>query len=311
MRKNALTVNDGLSLSQAQSISNLCNQRAREIDTTLEGINNCSKSVAVDGNSLNIMVGKKIPSNVLELLLEKSELHGCQAFLMENIKAKDLMIKEMQKSKADISSVEIPEKPVVLNAAPVLLREVSEEWGWEQLTSADLAKYYEAEAYAAHIGQFIHAGSTLDNLRKELPRIVPVEWMTIVEGKKSPVKVTVHHTSAELLEIHEKLAAEHRKYEQVVNYYKAKVKNLVTEENARIAKLNADVQHNIQKQNNDNQLVYETGVKAANEKIRTIQLDYEKLRQDEIKKIASMRISVDARFQKVVDIFLEKLEPEK
>lgn len=311
MRKNALTVNNGLSLSQAQSISNLCNQRAREIDTVLDGVNNYSKSVVVNDKTLTILVGKPIPTNVLELLVEKAELHACQAFLMENIKAKDLMLKDMQKAKADVSVVEIPERPQILNASVFLLREVTEEWGWEQLTSAELARYYEAEAFAAHIGQFIHNGSVLDNLRRELPRVAPIEWMTIEDGKKTPVTVEVHHSSSQLLEIHESLAAEHRKYEQDVNYFKAKVKNLVTEENARIAKLNADVQHDIQKKNADTQLEYETKLKAANEKIKVIQMDFEKTRQDEIKKIASMRIAVDARFQKVVDIFLNKLAPEQ
>lgn len=311
MRKNALTVNNGLSLSQAQSISNLCNQRAREIDVILDGINNCSKTVTVNGKDLNIMIGKKIPENTLELLLEKSELHACQAFLMENIKAKDTMIKEMQKAKADLSSIVIPEKPAVANAAPLLLREVTEEWGWEQLTASELAKYYEVEAFASHIGQFIHNGSTLDTLRKELPKIAPVEWMTIEDGKKTPVTVTTHHTSTQLLDLHEKLATEHRKYEQDVNYIKAKVKNLVTEENARIAKINAETQISIQKQNNDNQLAYDTQMKAANEQLRTIQMSFEKTRQETIKQIATMRISVDSRFQKVIDIFLGKLNPEK
>ena len=46
-KKNSLTSNKGLSLSQAQSISNLCNQRAREIESKLNGVNNYSKSVAV------------------------------------------------------------------------------------------------------------------------------------------------------------------------------------------------------------------------------------------------------------------------
>jgi hypothetical protein len=47
MMKNSLAPNKGLSLSQAQSISNLCNQRAREISAQLSGVNNYSKSVSI------------------------------------------------------------------------------------------------------------------------------------------------------------------------------------------------------------------------------------------------------------------------
>lgn len=45
MKKHSLKVNNGLSISQAQSISNLCNQRAEEINQEISSINNFSKSV--------------------------------------------------------------------------------------------------------------------------------------------------------------------------------------------------------------------------------------------------------------------------
>ena len=48
--------------------------------------------------------------------------------------------------------------------------------------------------------------------------------MEIEVGKKTPMKVEVHHTSAQLLAIHEELANSHREYEQKVNYFKSKVK---------------------------------------------------------------------------------------
>ena len=77
MKKNSLTPNNGLSLSQAQSISNLCHQRALEIEGKLTGVNNYSKTVDVTaGNgstkSHQIVVGKPIPSNVVDLLTEKA-----------------------------------------------------------------------------------------------------------------------------------------------------------------------------------------------------------------------------------------------
>ena len=42
MKKHSLSTK-GLSLSQAQSISNLCNQRATDISGELNGINNVEK----------------------------------------------------------------------------------------------------------------------------------------------------------------------------------------------------------------------------------------------------------------------------
>jgi len=307
MKQNSLQ-STGLSLSQAQSISNLCNQRAKEIDAKLTGVNNYSKTVKNGGETLTTVTAKPLPTNVVELLKEKSSLHATQAFLMENIKAKDLLIKKAKAENVDISGVFVPERPVQVR--PAVLAEVNEDWGWEQLTITEICKFLEAESYAAHIGGFIHQGNTLDNLRRELPNINPIEWMVIKEGEKTPVKVITHHTSEKLLTLHEELAALHRTYEQDVNYYKAKVKNLVTIENARIAKLNADAQHDAQKANNEANAAYQKAINAYGEETRTIQSEFEKQRQENIKNIASLRINVDERFQPVVDLFLTKLPTE-
>lgn len=306
MKANSLSVNKGLSLSQAQSISNLCNQRATEISNKLSVVNNYSKVVHVDGEYHVTVKGCELPENVVDLLTEKAELHACQAFLMENIKAKDALLNQAKKEVADISKIEFPKKYDYLD--PIVIPQVDENWGWAQLTKAEYNEYLEADAFAAHIGQFIHKGSILDTLRSELPTLPAIEWMTIKgDGTKSPVAIKIHHSSEELLRVHEKLANLHRGYEQKVNYYKAKVKNLVTQENARIAKLNADEQNEATKINNDRQMEYETAHKKATEEMRVIRSEFEKKRQDLIKEIASMRIEVDTRFQKTIDIFLPNL----
>lgn len=314
MKKNSLTSNKGLSLSQAQSVSNLCNQRAREITAQLIGVNNYSKTVSVpdlNGGSKDhtIQVGKELPTNVVDLLKEKAALHACQAFLMENIKAKDGMLTAIKREAPDYSGITEPKRPVheFMEVSNKLLKEVGEEFGWEQLTTGELNEYLEAEAYAAHIGQFIHKDGLLDHLRNELPHIPPIEWMTIQDGVKTPVEIKVHHKSEDLLKVHEELAALHRQYEQRVNYFKAKVKNLTTEENARIAKLNADLQNEAEAINNKLNSEFDTAFKAYNEKVKSVKAEFEKTRQAKIKEVASMRIQIDPRFQKTVDEFLAKL----
>lgn len=312
MNKNSLTLNKGLSLSQAQSVSNLCNQRANEIATELNGVNNYSKEIDVltgIGTSKThvIVVGKKLPNNVVELLKEKSKLHACQAFLMENMKAKELMMDETKHAGVDISELEVPEKPKLVHAEVNMLPNVKETWGWEQLTAAELNEYLEAEAFAAHIGRFIHEGGTLAKLRKELPTVEAIEWMVIKDGEKTPVIVKTHHDSKALLKVHEELAALHRKYEQKVNYFKAKVKNLVTKENARIANINGDAQVAAEATNNELQSTYDTAFKAYVEKVKTLRTEFEKERQAKVNEIANMRIEVAPRFQETIDVFLNQL----
>ena len=307
MKKNSLTPNKGLSLSQAQSISNLCNQRATEIAAQLTVVNNYSKTVKVDGEDKTVVAAHKLPENVAELLLEKAKLHACQAFLMENIKAKDAMLKGARNEQVDLSELAVPEQPKLIHPEVNMLTEVREDWGWAQLSVAEYNEYLEAEAFAAHVGQFIHKDGILTGLRNELPNIPDIEWMVIKEGVKSPVTITKHHDSQNLLAIHETLAEKHREYEQRVNYFKAKVKNLVTKENARIAKHNADAQNDAEAANNELQSSYETAYKAYSEKVKSLRAEFEKQRQAKISEIASMRITVDPRFKETVDEFLTKL----
>lgn len=295
----------GLSLSQAQSISNLCFQRTQDISSTLSVINNAEKTLKIGNETYVETVGNKIPANVVDLLLEKALLHATQAFLMENIKAKDSLLKEL-KDKYFISPLTEPDFPITESLTLIPL--VNEKWGWDQLSLSEYNEYLEAEAYAAHIGQFIHKDCKLDILRKELSTIKTLEWMTVKDGEKTPLKVSVHHNQAQLLDIHNNLAALHRKYEQRVNYFKAKVKNLVTEENARISKVNADEQAIVSHSNRKKEDTFSELLRVyRDENLRLVQ-DFEKTRQEDIQKVAGLRITVDTRFQPTVDKYLKELE---
>ena len=301
----------GLSMSQASSISNLCNQRAMEIENELSFFNNCSKEIKFEGEVLIAQQPRPIPENIVELVMEKGRLHATQGFLMENITEKDKLLKEKQKERFQTKH-KVPDYPELKEYRPLALVKsgTNDSWGWGKLTNAEMAEYLEAEAQASHIGKFIHKGSMLDRLRKELPEIKTLEWMT-PPGDKSkgiPMKVSIHHTSKDLLTLHETLAAEHRKFEQKVNYFKAKVKNLETEENARISRVNADAQAIVAKENGDMMSDYNTKVKAYHEEVLKEEHEFEAKRQDEIKKIAALRIDVHPIFQSLVTDFLKKLE---
>ena len=203
MKKHSLVPNKGLSLSQAQSISNLCNQRANEISKKFNSVNNFSKSVEIKGKSHQIQKGVPLPIDTVELLTEKARLYACQAFLMENIKAKDMLMNVVKSAMADISHLIAPERPDFLSTANGTLANVDEAWGWSQLTAKEINEYYEAEAYAAHIGQFIHEGSLLDDLRKYLPFVPAIEWINIKDNEKTPVDIHIHHNADDLMKLHE------------------------------------------------------------------------------------------------------------
>lgn len=295
----------GLSMSQAQSISNLCNQRAQNIDAQLNIINNASKTVTIAGETYEQEEAHPMPDNIIELVLEKGRLHATQAFLMEALKAKE---KELITLRAVNFKYDVPapvrKEPELVN----ILDAVDEDWGWKQLTNAEYNEYLEVEAYASHIGQFIHKRGTLTLLREQISKLASLEWITIRDGEKTPVKVKKHHTADALNAKHEEFAKLHREYEQRVNYYKAKVKNLVTIENARIAAVNAQVLNDYGKlesqYNSEYQLAYTEWITARAQ----AQQEAEVKRENQIKETAALRINVDPRFQPVIDMFLTESE---
>lgn len=296
----------GLSLSQASSISNLAYQRALEISHKIHGINNATKTVRADGEVYEVEVGKPIPADVVKLIIEKAKLHATQAFLMTNVKAKEVLLNDLKRKQFETDLVE-PERPKYETSKNIIL--IDENWGWDQLTATEMCEFLEHEAYAAHIGQFIHKDMPLDKLRRELPEIKSLEWMTIKNDEKSPVKVKPHHTSEQLLAVHEELASLHRTHEMRVNYFKAKVKNLVTLENARISKENGITQETINNTNNKLMNDYNALLAEYNGKILTLRQKFETNRQEDISTTASLRITVDSRFQDVIDTFLKNLDP--
>jgi hypothetical protein len=293
-------------MSQAQSISNLCNQRAQEMQRELDSYNVSSKSIKIAGEKFDLESAYPMPGQVLELLKEKSKLHATQAFLMEAIKEKSDIIQQLESSRFDSSNLVEPERPEYPDLH--ISNSVGENWGWSQLTASEYNEYLSAEAYASHLGQFIHKGGKLSKMRKDLTDLPAIEWMNVKDGEKTPVKIQKHHTSQQLLAVHEQIANEHRVYEQRVNYYKAKVKNLVSDENARI-----------QKENADRAKAYELEEQRINEEYRAAMGTYRAQliaenssfnadREKAIKDAAALRISVDSRFQSVIDMFIT---PEK
>jgi len=302
--KNSLS-SKGLSMSQAQSISNLCNQRSKDITAQLADINNVEKTLVISSETYTETKGNPIPENVVELLTAKARLSATQAFLMENIKAKDELITKIKQEKFNYE-VETPIRPTTISET--LPSEVDEDFGWDTLSTAEYNEFIEAEAYASHIGQFIHKGGKLDRLRAELPTIKTLEFMEIEVGKKTPMKVAIHHTPEQLLTIHEELAALHRGYEQKVNYFKSKIKNATTSENAKIQKERGDTQARVNQVNlelaNEYKLAYDKWLADQ----RKAQHEFEEARQGRIQEAVNLKIEVAQRFQDVVDEFLNQLK---
>jgi len=305
MERNLIS-SGGISMSQAQSFSNMCNQKAIEINNMISSLNNSSSKITIDGKEHIMDKANPIPSNIIELLVKKSKMHAFQAFLMDSIKYKNELIESIKRSKFNSNSIESIIEPEYESYKT--LDEVDDEWGKLQLPESEYNELLIAETYAAHIGQFIHKGGKLDTLRKELPNIKGLSWFELETGKKTPVTITEHHTSSDLLDLHERLAVMHRKYEQRVNFFKAKIKNLVSDENSRISKLNTE---EIDKKNAINESLRSQYINECNkrsEKITREISNFEVERLGKLKDAQSLTIKLDSRFQDLVDEFTKEIK---
>lgn len=296
--KNSLN-KKGLSLTQAQSISNLINQRATDINAQLSRINNCEKSFKLNGEKYVTVAGVKMDSlDIKNILLEKAFLHAVQSFLMENIKAKEAILNDIKNEKfvSKLKPVEFPTLETA-NIKPL----VDESWGWEQLSLSEINEFYEANAMAAHIGQFIHKHGKLDSLRTELSKLNPTEFTSIKKDELIPLKVDIHYTQEELFSLHTDLSDLHREYEQKVNYFKAKVKNLVSTENAKIERDNSLELSRVEEINSKLREDYNFECKKYASLLGVETKEFESERHNRLKEASTLRIQIDERFKTIID----------
>jgi hypothetical protein len=293
----------GLSMSKAQSISNICNQRAKYIDSLLTNVNNVSKHFKQsDGEIYMKQIGKPLPVNVLELLKDKSSYHALQAYLMEAVKYKDNLL-EIEKYNSFKTELVFPQPP---NYVPTTtIKEVDEKWGWEQLSEKEYCEYLEAETYASHIGQYFHRGGVLDNLRKNYNSDLELSFIELKKDEKIPITSTPNHTEKYLIDLHENLANVHREFEQKVNYYKSKVKNLVSNKNIEISKINSDILTKAEVANKKLRQEYNELVNDYNTKLSLESLEFNENKEVQSKRISSLKIKIPTNLQPTVDKLLK------
>ena len=301
----------GLSMSQAQSVSNICNQKAEEIENVINNINNYSTIVSIGEKEFEQIPGRKMPENIVELILQLGAYRELQAYLMEATKYKDSLIKKLEydKSKFEYTFRESNPYPKRKDVEDVELKyTLSQEDVWNTLSEKEITEYLSVEAKASTIGKFIHKKGKLTELRKELPSINKLGWTSDPSGKESyPTVTIIHHTPDELFKIHEELSNYHRLYESRVNYYKAKVKNLLHQENTIINNENQKLSNEYRARVSKVNAEYDKNVEDWYNKLREETLKFVEKTDNEINKISKLRIIVPLEHKELIDSLLENL----
>lgn len=288
----------GLTMSDAQSISNAVNQTCVDIDSKIENFNVTSKSVKIDGEVYETQEANPI-CDIFDLLKTKSILHGVQAFLMEALDEKKSLMNSIINEEFDEGILTYPTREDI--PFPKFLEPVDETYGWSQLSAAEQAEYWDEESKASHHGKFIHKGGKLTRLRSELSKVKALEWELIEDGKKTPVRVIKHHNSDELLDIHNSIADKHTKANKRVNYFKAKIKNLTSAENQRIHTENARLRNEYNSLVSTRDAQYQMELTHYNSQLKELSSVFYADKEKRLNEASALRIVVAPRFQAVID----------
>lgn len=320
---------DGLSSSDAQAISNLCNQKAQSIDAKLKSYNNYYKAIDYEtvnggtskpaGTIMVTKVGNKPPAPgiIKDMIFKKASYHALQAYLMEHIKLKDSMLELIRykinygfspKTTEELgldSVIKMSEDPEFLELG--LFKDITaeeEQAILNKITRIETLEYLRNDAYAAHLGQYFHKDGHLDKLRAELPKLPEFEFIEFPDGRSAIVNIVKHNTTDELDEIHMLLADEHRKYERKVNAVKGKTLDITTE--LKSAELLRKQQYNdkyevIKRRITDHNNIVTTALNAANQELRT---KYLVQANEELVRVGKLKIIKHESFS---DIFAEFL----
>jgi hypothetical protein len=310
--RNLTTENNGLSMTQATSISNRINQRCEDIEAKLNNINNASKTVFLSKEeSYELETAKPFPDNYHSLVEELSELRAIQAYLMESIKIKNSLLertKDIRLSHDDLENILKEEYNLVyteLNEEDLkTFKEISllkEEDIWSELTETEFNTYIMQQSKAASYGQIIHKNGQLDKLRKELPNLKPLEWIKVKKDEQTPVRVNIHNNMDSLLTYHETFANTHNQIEKSVNYVKAKVKDILNQKNSEIIANNNILKLECDEYNNKIYKERDESLRLYNEKFTYINQAFEKFKLEQLNKISKFKIKIIDDIKEIIE----------
>lgn len=298
----------GLSMTQAQSLSNLFNQKAEMISNTLNSVNAFTKKFNHSGEEYTHTGGISLPSEVREMLEKKAMFHAAQAFLMEHItlKAKLITEEEIKNFRSTQEAIDIVndyQNNIIDKPRQPVLSSVDEKWGKSKLSNEEWKEFVYHEAMAAHYGLFIHKDGKLTELRNATSKGPQFEVITI-GNDTVPLRVTVNHDANNLMDLHEELSSKHRSHEQKVNYYKSKIKDIVKAENDRLHNEWLEEMKSWREKYNEVEAHNNKLLTDMNQKLSEGDSRIEKEKRDKISQLSKLRITIPETFKAIINEYL-------
>jgi len=270
----------GLTTAEANYTANIIKELCERISNEIKQLTLFKGTLNFQGKQTEYNKVYKV-ENLEEKCLEEGNLYALSAWLREAIKAKEALLKQVENDNFDISLL----NEVNYGKATNLLTEDEVKYS---LPINELAEYLAYEAKAAHIGKKVHPNGIFEqwfNMIKNTPKVqineinkdYIVEFDQVVDEK-------------DLYQTYFTLQKEYREAEQKVNYYKAKVKNLLNERNQEINQKNRALQDKISQD-----------LEIQNSKNLALQAEINNLRGQKLKEVSELKIIIPNELQKTLD----------
>jgi len=270
----------GLTTAEANYTANIVKELCERISNDIKQLSLFKGTLNFQGKQAEYNKVHKV-ENLEEKCLEEGNLYALSAWLREAIKAKEALLKQVENDNFDISLL----NEVNYGKSTSLLTEDEVKYS---LPINELAEYLAYEAKAAHIGKKVHPNGIFEQWFNEIKNTPKVQITEI--NKDYIVEFDQVVDEKDLYQIYLTLQKEYREAEQKVNYYKAKVKNLLNEKNQEINQKNRALQDKLSQD-----------LEIQNSKNLALQAEINNLRGQKLKEVSELKIIIPNELQKTLE----------
>lgn len=276
--------NQGLTLAEANYTANIVKELCEKINNEINRMSLFSSKLLYQGTEKDFTKVNKV-EELERKCMEEGNLYALSAWLREGIKAKNNLI---ESANFDSFDIELLPQPLMYK----LISNLSEEDIKKELPINELTEYLTYEAKASHIGKKVHPNGIFDRWFKALKDTPPLQIHS--ENKDFIISLTEIVKEEDLYSIYFNLQKEYREAEQKVNYYKAKIKNILSEKTIEINNKNSEIRK-----------TYQQECDKINSENYKLQKDIENKRLEKVKELSDLKIIIPNNLQKTMDFVQE------
>lgn len=304
---------NGESMSDAQSMKGKCTQISEDIKAHFESTGATMEVLHFDGKEIKLNNPLQLdPKKIDELAGKDAEVNALNGWYARAIEAKNHLMSVIKTANWTYfcegdEAFEGEQYPEKFDEQRPSLVELTEEDILGRWSANEVADFLKKEQYCATIGKLIHRKGKLHEIYNtplsEGSKMV--EMAAGTGGKKAyPVTLDPVYKGENLKavkEVYLKKHDEHREVEKKVNWYKAKLKNELTEANAEAQKEYGDKLAAFNKLHNeyrDKASEYVTKTRQKNEELRA---KCEERRTRLVKEASALKIFIPETLRAVKD----------